>query len=54
MKQVPYTEQKFYFDVIPNNNLNIHSCIKFVTQSCLKPLSNEQQSMFKSLDSRAV
>ena len=34
--------------------LKLYSCIEFVTRSCLKPLSNEQKSMFKSGDSSAV
>ena len=31
-----------------------HSCIDIYSYSCLNPLSNEQKSMFKSGDSRAV
>ena len=34
--------------------INLNSCIHLAARSCLKPLSNEQNSMFKSGDSRAV
>ena len=34
--------------------LNHYSCVEFVMQSCLKQLSNEHKSMFKSGDLRAV
>ena len=33
---------------------NSYSCIDIYSYSCLHPLSNEQKSMFKSGDSRAV
>ena len=39
----PHTQDKF-----------LYSCIKTYAHSCLKPLSNERTSMFKSWDSRAV
>ena len=37
-----------------NQFRNVHSCIDNYSYSCLKPLSNERKSMFKSGDSRAV
>ena len=40
--------------VMPNNNINIHSCINTYAHSCLKPLSNQTKAMFKSWNLRAV
>ena len=49
------------YDVTPGNeithavkSINHYSCKDVYSYSCLHPLSNEQKSMFKSGDSRAV
>ena len=39
---------------LKKNYHSYHSCIEIVTQSCLKPLSNEWKSMLTSWDSHTV